>query len=99
MTLATPLNLVPRLKKRIELRSEIFWDFPQRRMVIPYRRFRRSQSFFLIYINITGMMNLKIINVQTDTGRKILEKIYIMKEYDKGAIYHRLFSTFTQTTS
>jgi hypothetical protein len=34
-------------------------------------------------------------SVQIDTGRKILEKYILIKEYDKGVIYHRLFLTFT----
>jgi hypothetical protein len=35
-------------------------------------------------------------SIQIDTGRKIIEKIYILiKEYEKGVIYHRLFLTFT----
>jgi hypothetical protein len=34
-------------------------------------------------------------SIQIDTGRKILEKYILIKEYDKGVIYHRLFLTFT----
>ena len=33
-------------------------------------------------------------SVQIDTGRKILEKKILIKEYDKGVIYHGLFSIF-----
>ena len=34
-------------------------------------------------------------SVQIDTGRKILHKNILIKEYNKGVIYHRFFLTFT----
>jgi hypothetical protein len=57
---------------------------------------RRGISYHLIEMIKSLYKNT---SVQIDTGRKILDKIYLIKEYDKGVIYHQLSLIFTWMTS
>ena len=66
----------------LDLEKAFDWQILNRRG-IPYRLIEVIKSLY------------KNTSLQIDTGREILEKIYINQGYDKSVIYHRLFLTFT----